>query len=40
MNHSKIIASNISYANQDKSFLKVNIFYESMSFTKTTENEA
>jgi hypothetical protein len=40
MNHSRIIASNISYANLDKSFLKVNIFYETMSFTQTTENAA
>ena len=40
MNHSKIIASNISYANLDKSFLKINIFYESMSFAQTIENPA
>ncbi len=40
INHSKIIASNITYDKLDKSFLKVNIFYESMSYTQTIENPA
>ena len=40
MTTSKVIASNISSSDLDKSFLKVNIFYESMSFTQTTENPA
>ena len=40
MTTSKVIASNISFSDLDKSFLKVNIFYESMSYTQTTENPA
>jgi hypothetical protein len=40
MNDSKIIATNISYDKLDKAFLKVNIFYESMSYTQTIENPA
>ena len=36
----KVIATNISFSDLDKSFLKVNIFYESMSYTQTTENPA
>ena len=40
MTTSRVKASNISSSDLDKSFLKVNIFYESMSYTQTTENAA